>query len=104
MATKVKTAVSTSPPEFTHLVVRPFHANGIDLGRGELVDTSTWPVRRPQTLSTTRYLKPADPTTVPVTCDCGRLWADEEWPLRHECETAASAPASSPSAPTSEEE
>lgn len=73
-ATKPKTTIDTVT--VTHRILRPFEAGGIVLGHGELVDATNW--RSAQSLVSLRYMAPADPASDPLSCECGRLWADVE--------------------------
>jgi hypothetical protein len=65
----------------THVVIRPFTAEGRLLLRDELVDAATW--RTTEALIDNRYLRrvdysPATPTipaSGPLFCQCARLWA-----------------------------
>jgi hypothetical protein len=57
------------------IVLRPLQSNGINLLRGEIVDTKAW--KHASKLQTLRYIK--DYHSEQVTCDvCGRCFANKE--------------------------
>lgn len=71
-----------------HVVTRPFEADGHELFRGEVVDTTTWNQGNIQPLINVRRLETAPwnlQSIVAVCKDCSRAFISQEFLDQHAC-------------------
>lgn len=88
----MSTATVTATPldlRHVHIVLRGrgFVANGIQRERGEILDTSDWRLTSVRSMVDQRILGAADYSLndTAVTCECGRMWENEERAADHSC-------------------